>query len=105
MEILLLQAGGAGSMNLLFLGAMILIFWLFLIRPQAKKQREQKSFMESLSQNDRVVTASGILGRISKIEEEIVTLEVATKTYIQVTKNAISKEMTDAIYGEDKKTT
>lgn len=105
MEILLLQAGGAGSMNLLFLGAMILIFWLFLIRPQAKKQREQKNFMEGLSQNDQVVTASGILGRISKIEEEIVTLEVASKSYIRVTKNAISKEMTDAIYGEDKKTT
>lgn len=101
-EILLLQ-GGAGSMNLLFLGAMVLIFWLFLIRPQAKKQREQKAFMESLSQNDQVVTASGMLGRISKIEEEIVTLEVASKSYIRVTKNAISKEMTDALYGEDKK--
>ncbi|PHN08351.1 preprotein translocase subunit YajC [Flavilitoribacter nigricans] len=105
MEILFLQAGGAGSMNLLFLGAMILIFWLFLIRPQAKKQREQKTFMESLGQNDQVVTASGILGRISKIEDDIVTLEVASKSYIRVTKNAISKEMTDAIYGEDKKTT
>lgn len=92
-------------MNLLFLGAMILIFWLFLIRPQAKKQREQKTFMESLGQNDQVVTASGILGRISKIEDDIVTLEVASKSYIRVTKNAISKEMTDAIYGEDKKTT
>lgn len=101
-EILLLQAGGAGSMNLLFLGAMILIFWLFLIRPQAKKQKEQKAFMESLNQNDQVVTASGILGRISKIEDEIITLEVASKSYIRVTKNAISKEMTDAIYGADK---
>lgn len=104
MEILLLQAGGASS-QLFFLGAMVLIFWFFLIRPQAKKQREQKSFMESLNQNDKVVTASGILGRISKIEEETVTLEVGSKTYIQVTKNAISKEMTDAIYGTDKKTT
>lgn len=91
-------------MNLLFLGAMILIFWLFLIRPQAKKQREQKTFLGSLNQNDQVVTASGILGRISKIEDEIVTLEVASKSYIRVTKNAISKEMTDAIYGGDKKT-
>jgi len=103
-EILLLQSGGAGSMNLLFLGAMILIFWLFLIRPQAKKQREQKNFMAGLNQNDQVVTASGILGRISKIEDDVVTLEVASKSYIRVTKNAISKEMTDAIYGSDKKT-
>lgn len=89
-------------MNLLFLGAMIVIFWLFLIRPQAKKQKEQKAFMEGLIQNDHVVTASGILGRISKIEDEIVTLEVASKSYIRVTKNAISKEMTDAIYGANK---
>lgn len=102
-EILLLQAGGAGMTNLLFLGAMILIFWLFLIRPQAKKQREQKNFMEGLNQNDQVVTASGILGRISKIEEDIVTLEVGSKSYIRVTKNAISKEMTDAVYGSDQK--
>ena len=101
-EILFLQAGGAGSMNLLFLGAMILIFWLFLIRPQAKKQREQKTFMEGLSKDDQVVTASGILGRISKIEDEIITLEVASKSYLRITRNAISKEMTDALYGTDK---
>lgn len=98
---LLLQAPGAGSMNLLFLGAMILIFWLFLIRPQAKKQKQQRNFMAELKQNDQVVTASGILGRISKIEDEIITLEVGNKVYIRVTKNAISKEMTDAIYGSD----
>lgn len=101
-DILLLQAGGGGYTQLLFLGAMILIFYMFLIRPQAKKQKEQKSFMDGLNQNDQVVTASGILGRISKIEDDIVTLEVASKSYIRVTKNAISKEMTDAIYGADK---
>lgn len=100
-DMLLLQAPGAGSMNLLFLGAMILIFWLFLIRPQAKKQKQQRNFMAELKQNDQVVTASGILGRISKIEDEIITLEVGNKVYIRVTKNAISKEMTDAIYGSD----
>lgn len=96
--ILLQFGGGAGLTNLIFLGAMFLIFWLFLIRPQAKKQKEQKNFIDAVKKGDQVVTASGILGRINKIEDEIVTLEVGNKTYIQVTKNAISKEMTEQIY-------
>ena len=99
-SIILLQAsGGAGVINLVFLGAMFLIFWLFLIRPQAKKQKEQKNFSESIEKGDEVVTASGMLGRINKIEDNIVTLEVGNKTYIRVTKGAISKEMTEQVYG------
>lgn len=98
----LLQAS-AGTLNLVFFAAMILIFWLFLIRPQAKKQREQKSFMDSLEKGEDVVTNSGILGRINKIEGEIITLEIASKVFIRVTKNAISKEMTDAVHGADRK--
>ncbi len=96
--IFLQLGGGAGLTNLIFLGAMFLIFWLFLIRPQAKKQKEQKNFLDAVKKGDQVVTASGILGRINKIEDDIVTLEVGNKTYIQVTKNAISKEMTEQIY-------
>jgi preprotein translocase subunit YajC len=101
---MLLQAGGgnAGMVNLVFFGAMILIFWLFLIRPQAKKQREQRNFVEALEKGRDVVTASGMLGRINKIEDDIVTLEVAAKTYIRVTKSAISKELTDAVYAVNK---
>jgi preprotein translocase subunit YajC len=68
-----------------------------MIRPQAKRQKEQKLFQESLDKNKDVVTSSGILGRISKIEDSIVTLEVSPKVYIRVTKNAISKELTENI--------
>lgn len=98
LSILLLQAGGAGSINLLFFGGMLVIFWLFMIRPQMKKQREQRSFMDNLQKGDEVVTASGLLGKITKMDGEIVTLEVSSKTYIRVMKNAISKEMTEGIY-------
>ena len=98
MDLILLQAGGnAGMMNLIFIGAMIAIFWLFLIRPQQKKQKEQKSFSDSLQKGDEVVTASGIIGKINKLEDHIVSLEVANKTYIRVTRNSISKEMTEAV--------
>lgn len=98
-DLLLLQAGGgAGTINFLFLGAMLLIFWLFLIRPQAKRQREQKNFQENLERGDQVVTSSGILGKITKIEDDIITIEVASKSHLRITKNSISKEMTEAVY-------
>lgn len=102
MEILLLQAGGAGMYtNFIFIGAMILIFWLFLIRPQQKRQGEQKKFMDALQKGEEVVTASGIIGRINKIEENIITLEIAKNTYIRVTRNSISKEMTESLITPD----
>lgn len=103
---LLLQAAtgaGAGWINLVFIGSMFLIMYLFMIRPQAKKQREQAAFSKNLSKNDEVVTNSGLLGRISKIEDDIITLEVGSKVYIRVLRNAISKELTDSIYGTSKK--
>jgi preprotein translocase subunit YajC len=96
----LLQASTTGSsswINLIFIVSMFLVFWLLMIRPQAKRQKEQKLFQESLDKNNDVVTSSGILGRISKIEDTIVTLEVSPKVYIRVTKNAISKELTENI--------
>lgn len=89
--------------NLVFIGAMILIFWLFLIRPQQKRQKEQKAFMDSLQKGDEVVTASGIIGRINKIEDNVITLEVASKTYIRITRSAVSKEMTDSFTASDDK--
>lgn len=89
--------------NFIFIGAMILIFWLFLIRPQQKRQNEQKKFMEALQKGEEVVTASGIIGRINKIEDTIITLEVAKNTFIRVTRNSISKEMTEALVKSDEK--
>lgn len=99
---ILLQAaaGGSGVFNLVFFGAMILVFWLFMIRPQAKKQREQTSFLDNLAKGDNVVTASGIIGKINKVDGNTVTLEIG-KTFIPFTRNAISKEMTDAYFAEE----
>ncbi|MDX1939952.1 MAG: preprotein translocase subunit YajC [Saprospiraceae bacterium] len=100
LNVLLLQAGGAGTINFLFLGAMLLIFWLFLIRPQAKRQREQKTFQDNLERGDEVVTSSGILGKITKIEDDIITIEIGNKAHLRITRNSISKEMTQAIYAK-----
>lgn len=100
-----LQAGGSSSMfNLLFFGLIIVVFWMFIIRPQSKRQKEQARFSNGLEKGQEIVTSSGILGRINKIEGEIVTLDVGNKNFIRVTKGAISKEMTDGLYGAGKKT-
>ena len=95
--------GNAGMIQMLFFAAIILVFWMFIIRPQTKRQKEQNAFASSLEKGMDVVTGSGILGRINKIEGEIVTLEVGSKSYIRLTKSAISKDITEQVYGKDGK--
>ena len=99
MTALFLQAGGGSAqiMNLLFFALIFVVFYFFLIRPQAKKQKEQTKFVDSIQKGDEVVTGSGIIGRINKLEDDIVTLEVANKVYIRVLKSAISREMTEMV--------
>ncbi|MFK7936956.1 MAG: preprotein translocase subunit YajC [Saprospiraceae bacterium] len=104
MNYIFLQAPGGidpSIINAAFLFLMIAIFYFFMIRPQTQKQKAQTKFMDELKKGDDVATASGILGRINKIDNEIVTLEVGTKTFIQVTKNAISKEMSEAVFSKE----
>ncbi|MBL0005668.1 MAG: preprotein translocase subunit YajC [Saprospiraceae bacterium] len=81
--------------------AMVLVFYFFFIRPQAKKQKEQVKFLESLDKGEEVVTASGLIGRVNKIDGSIVTLTIAEKTFVRVTKGSISKEMTEAYRKSD----
>jgi len=96
--IFLQAAGGDPMQTLLFMGLIMVIFYFFMIRPQSKKQKAQRTFLEGLQKGDEIVLASGILGRISKIEDDIMTLEIGTKNFIRVTKNAVSKELTDAVF-------
>jgi len=95
-EPFLLQ-GNTEFYNLVFPLAMLGIV-IFIFYSQYKRQREQKKFSENLEKGKEVVTTSGILGKITKIEDDIFTLEVSSKTHIRVTKAAISKEMTDAVF-------
>ena len=92
-----LQAGGMNTvMQFAPLAMILVVFYFFMIRPQMKRQKEQTAFAESLEKGKDVVTASGMIGKINKIEGQVVTLEVANNTFIRVTKASISKEMTEA---------
>ena len=75
---------------------MFVVVFFFFIRPQAKKQKEQAKFLDSLEKGEEVVTNSGLIGRVNKIEGLIVTLNLGEKTFVRITKGSISKEMTEA---------
>lgn len=87
---------GAGSwMQLIFIPLMILVFWLFFIRPQAKKAKEQKKFIDELGKGDKIVTIAGIHGTINKINEDgTIQVEVSPGSYLKMERSAISREMT-----------
>jgi len=100
-----LFSGGWSSM--IFMGMIILVFWLFFIRPQAKKQKQQKKFIEDLQKGEKIVTIAGIHGTINKVNEDgTLNLEVSPGSYIKIEKTAISMEWSDnlkkAALGEKK---
>lgn len=94
----LLQAGGKGGfdpMSFLLLGGIFIVMYFFLIRPQQKKGKEQAKFQEEIGVGTKVVTSSGIHGKIVKVDEKSVLLEIDTNTKIRVEKAFISMELTN----------
>jgi len=69
---------------------MFVVMYFLMIRPQQKRAKEQKSMMDALAKGDEVVTTSGILGRVVKVNDTYVTVEIATNTEVVVQKHAIS---------------
>jgi preprotein translocase subunit YajC len=80
----------AGLLNIGMLVLMLVIFYFILIRPQMKRAKEQKAMIDALEKGNEIVTAGGIVGRITKIADAYVTVEVAQGTEIVIQKNAIS---------------
>ncbi len=99
-QFVFLQAagGGAGMYQLVLLGGMILVFWLFMIRPQAKKAKAAKQFQENMQKGDRIVTIAGIHGKVNKVNEDgTLELEVSPGSYIKIERSAVSLEWTQNI--------
>jgi preprotein translocase subunit YajC len=97
----LLQAspGGSSMTSMILLGGMILVFWLFMIRPQAKKAKLAKKFQEEMQKGDKIVTIAGIHGKINKVNEDGTTVDIETSpgSYLKIEKSAISIEWTQAL--------
>ncbi|WP_297100247.1 preprotein translocase subunit YajC [uncultured Draconibacterium sp.] len=82
-------------MSFLPLLLIIVVFYFFMIRPQVKRQKETRKFRESLQKGDKVVTTGGIYGKVVKIEETVIQLEISKDVVIKVDKNGIVKDMSD----------
>ena len=99
---LFLQAqaqGPFGSMTtMVFMVGMIVVFWLFFIRPQAKRAKNQKKFIDDLQKGDKIVTIAGIHGKISQVNEDgTLSIEVSPGNYIKIEKSAISMDWTSQL--------
>src|SRR3569833_2004633 len=87
-------AGAAGAENSLMsflpIILMFVVLYFLMIRPQMKRQKEQKAMMEALGKGDEVITVGGMLGKVAKVAEAYVTLEVADGTEVVVQKAAVT---------------
>lgn len=98
----LLQSGAQGNaqmMQMIMLVGIIAVFYFFMIRPQTKKAKEAKNFQSNLQKGDKVVTIAGIHGKVNKIEDNTIELEVSPGSYLKIEKSAISMEWSKQLNG------
>ncbi len=82
-------AAGGGFMDFLPLVALVAVFYFMILRPQSKRAKEHKVMLEALQRGDEVVTTGGELGRVSKVYEQYVGVELAENLEVTVQKTAI----------------
>ncbi|MEM9829368.1 MAG: preprotein translocase subunit YajC [Bacteroidota bacterium] len=95
LQFILLQASSGQSgliSNLILLGGIAVIFYFFMIRPQQKKQKDQKNFIGAVKKGDMIVTVGGMHGKVVALDENSVTLEVERGARIKFDKTSISLE-------------
>jgi preprotein translocase subunit YajC len=93
--IMLAGASNPAIMQFMMLGLIIVVFYFFMIRPQVKRQKDLKSFRESLKKGDKVITTGGIYGRIIEIGDQTIIIEVEDRMRLKIDKAAILKDPSD----------
>jgi preprotein translocase subunit YajC len=97
-ELLILMApqqgqSGGGIMSFLPLIAIVVVFYFFMIRPQMKKAKDQKKYIEALKKGDKILTIGGIYGKIVEVNEDAtIIMEVEDGTKMKISKNAVSHD-------------
>jgi len=89
-------AGGQGQFTTFIpIILMFVIFYFLLIRPQQKKQKDHRALVNNLKKNNRVVTSGGIYGKITGVDDQTVTVEIADKVRVKVARGNISNVLQD----------
>lgn len=87
------QGGQGGIMSFLPLVAIVVVFYFFMIRPQMKKAKDQKKYIEGLKKGDKILTIGGIYGKIVEVKDDAtLIIEVEDGGKLKITKNAVSNE-------------
>ena len=81
--------GDAGMLSFLPIILMFVVLYIFMIRPQMKRAKETKSMIDALQKGDEVITAGGVVGKITKISDAYLSIEVAPNTEISVQRAAV----------------
>lgn len=96
--------GGSGmGSSLIFLVLIFVVFYFFFIRPQVKKQKDQKKYRESLAKGQKIITIGGIHGRIVEMQETTCTIEVEGGVKLRIEKSAVAADAQDQLTGEPAK--
>ena len=85
-------------MSFLPMIVIFVLFWFLLVRPQQKKMKEHKTMLETIKKGDEVVTQAGMIGRITKLDDNNVTVEVAKNVEIQFQRAAIGNKLEKGSY-------
>ncbi len=85
--------GPSAMMQLIFFGGFILIFYFLMWRPQSKRAKEHRNLVSALSKGDEVITNGGIAGKITKVTEDFVALEISEGVELKVQKVAIASAL------------
>ena len=88
-------AADGGVMNIVFIIAIVAIFYFFMIRPQTKRQKEIKKFREGLKIGDKVITAGGIYGIIKEVKEDSFIISIADGVTIRISKDSVYQSSAD----------
>ncbi|MFC5050650.1 preprotein translocase subunit YajC [Rubritalea spongiae] len=97
------QGGGAGGPGqFIFIGIMIVIMWVIMIRPQQKRQKELKAKQEALKVGDKVVTIGGMHATVNALSEKTVSLRLAENVFVKYDRTAIATVISKDSKGEKK---
>lgn len=97
------QPQGGGGMMMIMMGVMVVGFYFLMIRPQMRKQKQEKNFQETLKVGTRVVLTSGLHGRIAQVQDDGFVIETLSGK-LKFEKAAVSREFTEARFGDKSKT-
>ena len=86
-------AGPSMVGQLVMLGGFVLIFWLLIWRPQSKRTKEHKNLLAAISKGDEVVTTGGILGKVTNVTDDFITLQVADNMELNFQKSSVAASL------------